>query len=60
MKRGILRRQALYRILQEACNNSLKHSKANKIYIRISFFDDLFELDVDDNGVGFDLPMIEN
>ena len=45
----------LYRILQEACNNSLKHSKANKIYIRISFFDDLFELDVDDNGVGFDL-----
>lgn len=50
----------LYRILQEACNNSLKHSKANKIYIRISFSDDLFELDVDDNGVGFDLPMIED
>lgn len=49
----------LYRILQEACNNSLKHSKANKIYIRISFFDDLFELDVDDNGIGFDLPMVE-
>ena len=49
----------LYRILQEACNNSLKHSKANKIYIRISFFDDLFELDVDDNGIGFDLTMVE-
>jgi len=49
----------LYRILQEACNNALKHSKANKIYIRISFFDDFIELDVDDNGVGFDLQVIE-
>jgi two-component system sensor histidine kinase DegS len=50
----------LYRILQEACNNSLKHSKASKLYIRISFFDDAIELDVDDNGIGFDLKMVED
>ncbi|MBQ8634309.1 MAG: hypothetical protein IJ420_11960 [Lachnospiraceae bacterium] len=49
----------LYRILQEACNNSLKHSKANKIYIRISFTEDSIELDADDNGVGFDIPSTE-
>ena len=50
----------LYRILQEACNNSLKHSKASKIYIRISFTDDSIDLDVDDNGVGFDLLVVED
>lgn len=49
----------LYRILQEACNNSLKHSKAKKIYIRISFTDSTVELDVDDNGVGFDVLATE-
>jgi len=49
----------LYRILQEACNNSLKHSKANKIYIRISFTENSIELDVDDNGIGFDIPSTE-
>jgi len=50
----------LYRILQEACNNALKHSKANKIYIRIVYTDEVVDLDVDDNGVGFDLKMIED
>lgn len=49
----------LYRILQEACNNSLKHSKANKIYIRISFTENTIELNVDDNGVGFDISSTE-
>lgn len=50
----------LFRILQEACNNSLKHSKAKKVYIRISFTDDTIELDVDDDGVGFNVDLIEN
>ncbi len=49
----------LFRILQEACTNSLKHAKAKKIYIRINFTDDEIELNVDDDGVGFNLKMVE-
>ena len=50
----------LFRILREACNNSIKHSKAKKIHIRISFTDETVKLDVDDDGVGFDLNMVED
>ena len=50
----------LFRILREACNNSIKHSKAKKIYIRISFTNETVKLDVDDDGVGFDLDMVED
>ena len=50
----------LFRILQEACTNALKHAKAKKVYIRISFTRDTIELDVDDDGVGFNLEMVED
>ena len=50
----------LFRILREACNNSIKHSKAKKIYIRISFTDETVKLDVEDDGIGFDLEMVED
>lgn len=50
----------LFRILQEACNNSLKHSKAKKVYIRITYTEDTIELDVDDDGVGFNVDLMEN
>ena len=50
----------LFRILQEACTNVLKHAKAKKVYIRISFTKDTLELDVDDDGVGFNLEESED
>ena len=49
----------LFRILREACNNSIKHSKAKKINIRIIFTDETIKLDVKDDGIGFDLNMVE-
>jgi len=45
----------LYRIVQEAVQNSIKHSHADKIII--NFFDDDpgFTMEIKDNGNGFDL-----
>jgi signal transduction histidine kinase len=40
-----------YRIVQEALTNSLKHSAANHISIRVRYGDDL-QLEVRDDGVG--------
>lgn len=50
----------LYRIIQEACNNVIKHAKATQISIRIAFNENDLELDIEDNGVGFELTAVEN
>jgi signal transduction histidine kinase len=42
----------LYRIAQEAVNNSVKHSKASKIVMRLEDTDDGVTLTVTDDGVG--------
>ena len=44
----------LYRILQEACNNVVKHAKASKVNIVLSCENEKLKLLVQDNGVGFD------
>lgn len=43
----------LVRIIQEACNNSIKHSKAKNIYIEFLYMVDYIQLSVQDDGVGF-------
>jgi signal transduction histidine kinase len=45
----------VYRILQEALNNALKHSKADTIEVRVERMDDGMRMCVRDNGCGFDL-----
>jgi len=50
----------LYRILQEACCNIVKHAKATKIEVLLSCEEDKLMLVVRDNGIGFDtMKMIE-
>lgn len=49
----------LYRIIQEACNNAIRHSKAKRIYVKLFFFENAIEIDVEDNGIGFDIKSIE-
>ena len=49
----------LYRIIQEACNNAIRHSKAKKVIIRLSYLEYNIELDIEDNGVGFDIQEVE-
>jgi len=49
----------LYRIIQEACNNAVKHSKAKKIHVELSFLESSIEIDIEDNGIGFDVNTVE-
>jgi len=50
--------EGLYRIAQEALNNSLKYSSAHKVMIHITFADGSIEMVVSDDGVGFDSESI--
>ncbi|WMJ85408.1 sensor histidine kinase [Anaerocolumna sp. MB42-C2] len=43
----------LFRIVQEASNNAIKHGKANKILIELSYEKDFILLSISDNGKGF-------
>lgn len=45
----------LYRIAQEAVANALRHAQATQIHIRLSYAQDLVQLEVTDDGRGFDL-----
>lgn len=48
----------LYRITQEALNNAIKHGKAAHVTITLSASDDVLQLTIEDDGIGFpeDLP----
>lgn len=43
----------LFRILQEAINNAIKHSGASHLKISLHYSPEMFNLTVDDDGVGF-------
>jgi PAS domain S-box-containing protein len=45
----------IYRILQESLTNVARHSQAGRIDIRLKQQNDLIELEVEDDGRGFDL-----
>ena len=49
----------LYAIVQEALNNSLRHSSASKVTVEIKLVEDELILSVQDNGVGFDLQNVK-
>ncbi len=44
----------LYRIVQELCNNALKHASAKNIFIQLAEQEKCIILTVEDDGVGFD------
>jgi signal transduction histidine kinase len=43
----------VYRVLQEALNNSARHSGAKQAWVRLRFLPATLELEVEDHGVGF-------
>ena len=47
---------ALYRIAQEALNNVLRHSKAQHAALQIDFADKEIKLEINDDGIGFEMP----
>lgn len=50
----------VFRMVQEALQNIFKHSKADEVVIRLSYYDDSFELSVSDNGIGFNTEEVLN
>lgn len=50
----------LFRILQESFNNTLKHSKANILTVRLNFNPSDLEIFIEDDGVGFDMNDANN
>jgi signal transduction histidine kinase len=49
----------LYRVVQEAVNNSLKYAKSNYILISLSHSKDILSIIIDDDGKGFDINKAE-
>jgi signal transduction histidine kinase len=47
-------KEALFRIAQEALNNTVKHASATRIELRLFQRDGLLTLELRDNGAGFD------
>jgi signal transduction histidine kinase len=47
-------RLGIYRIVQEALHNVLRHASADEAVVRIEFDDDLLRVTIRDNGIGFD------
>ena len=55
-----IREKALFRILQELVNNTIKHSNARKVSIAFHFDREELSLTYQDNGQGFDLQQLES
>lgn len=46
---------SLYRVVQEACHNVIKHANASRIDINISYERDNLAISIQDDGEGFDI-----
>ena len=44
----------IFRIIQEAINNAIKHSGANLIAVNLQYLDEKFTVSIEDDGKGFD------
>lgn len=49
----------IYRIIQEFTNNSIKHSKGDLITIEFKKEKNLLKINIEDNGIGFDLTKVK-
>jgi two-component system, NarL family, sensor kinase len=48
----------LYRVIQEAINNVIKHAKANKLFINILNDEKTADITIEDNGIGFNKALV--
>lgn len=51
---------SVFRIIQEACNNAIKHADAKCIKINIDYKANLIKLSIKDDGKGFDADNLNN
>ena len=52
--------QTLYRVVQEGLANVARHSKASAVSIRLAYNQDTVDLEISDNGCGFDMQQRPN
>ncbi|MBW5448490.1 histidine kinase [Cohnella sp. CFH 77786] len=50
---------AMYRLVQEAFNNALKHAEPSFVSLDMTFLEDTIELTIGDNGKGFSVQQAE-
>ncbi len=51
---------AIFRIIQEALNNIIKHSRASAVTVNLEYTENSARILVRDNGVGFDMDTVKN
>ena len=51
---------AVFRIIQEALNNIIKHSHASLVTVNLNYTESSARIIVRDNGVGFDMDTVKN
>ena len=49
----------LFRMVQEAMNNAIKHSKAKNIEVQLLYREEVFQLTITDNGIGFNAAKLQ-
>lgn len=49
---------ALFRVIQEAVNNSRKHAHATKINVKMEFLPEQINAVIEDNGIGFNMDSL--
>lgn len=45
----------IFRVIQEGLNNIVRHSKADQVQVTLTMVNDIVELTVQDNGIGFSI-----
>ena len=50
----------IFRIVQEALHNAIKHAKAKNITLQLNYLQDVFVLNVQDDGIGFNADAAQN
>lgn len=53
-------KKVIYHLITEICGNSARHGKANYISIKLNIDKSKIELNITDNGIGFDLNKVVN
>lgn len=53
-------RLSLYRVAQEALNNTIKHAHSGYVEVKLKQAEDLVKLEIADDGVGFDVDYVNN
>lgn len=60
MKLGKRMEHQIFRIVQECVNNAINHGHASKIKIKLIQDDNIIQLDINDNGIGFNVKKRPN